>query len=260
MQSTKFLAHRAVQHRLMLGIAPFFQQTPSRRLLPQTRSSSTGKCTSSSGTTMRGGAGGGRRHRPWKDPAISARTTQQSSCFCSSGLAKRTISTTTTGSPSERRSYSSSSSRHTTMTEPVFADASGVDVEVLKKELEGLLVGEGGGRWRLTQKGNGVERSFRFKGFKKAWEFMDTVAKECQVKKHHPEWSNVYNTTFIRWTTHSPPGLTEKDLIMARYCDEIAAKCGEVEVPPEEVGGVGKDLADQVADVAGDCCVPKKKA
>lgn len=49
---------------------------------------------------------------------------------------------------------------------------------------------------------------------------------------------------------------------MARFCDEVAAKCGEVEPAPEELdqkGGRGKELADTVAATAGDCCVPKKK-
>jgi 4a-hydroxytetrahydrobiopterin dehydratase len=70
----------------------------------------------------------------------------------------------------------------------------------------------------------------------------------------------VYNTTFIRWTTHSPSGLSEKDVVMARFCDEQAAICGELEVQSPEVdGGVGKQLADRVATEGGDCCVPKKK-
>lgn len=68
----------------------------------------------------------------------------------------------------------------------------------------------------------------------------------------------VYNTAFIRWTTHSPPGLSEKDVAMARYCDEQARACGEVE--GDSAGSaVGKELADRVASEGGDCCVPKKK-
>lgn len=99
-------------------------------------------------------------------------------------------------------------------------------------------------------------------------EFMNIVAAECAVKKHHPEWSNVYNTTFIRWTTHSPPGLSEKDVAMARYCDEQAGICGEEQVETVEavakseglVGvGIGQELADIVAGAAGDCCVPKSQ-
>jgi hypothetical protein len=71
----------------------------------------------------------------------------------------------------------------------------------------------------------------------------------------------VYNTTFIRWTTHSPPGLSEKDLVMAKFCDEQAALKEEVQVEEEENAGddVGRELADRVAREGGDCCVPKKK-
>jgi len=47
---------------------------------------------------------------------------------------------------------------------------------------------------------------------------------------------------------------------MARFCDEIAGKCGEVVEEGKEVeGGKGKELVDRVAEEAGDCCVPKKK-
>ena len=43
---------------------------------------------------------------------------------------------------------------------------------------------------------------------------------------------------------------------MARFCDEQAAVCGEVEVGESQVP---KELADRVAREGGDCCVPKKK-
>lgn len=73
----------------------------------------------------------------------------------------------------------------------------------------------------------------------------------------------MYNTTFIRWTTHSPRGLSEKDVQMARFCDVQAVKYGEVvEETVEETTGsksVIGELADRVAVEGGDCCVPKKK-
>ncbi|PMD54216.1 transcriptional coactivator/pterin dehydratase [Hyaloscypha bicolor E] len=127
------------------------------------------------------------------------------------------------------------------------------------KDLSPLLKANGG-KWVLTESGKGVERSFKFKTFKKTWEFMNIVAAECAVKKHHPEWSNVYNTTFIRWTTHSPPGLSEKDVLMARFCDEKAGECGELEVEEGKEGDMGSGLADRVAAEGADCCVPKKKS
>ncbi|KAG9231699.1 transcriptional coactivator/pterin dehydratase [Amylocarpus encephaloides] len=143
--------------------------------------------------------------------------------------------------------------------QPVFS--SNYTAEEGAKEFTSLLKSEGqGGRWTLIESGKGIERRFRFKGFKKCWGFMGTVAQECIVQKHHPEWSNVYNTTFMRWTTHSPPGLSAKDVLMARFCDEAAATFGEVyEEGSEEEGGLGKDLVDRVGVEAGDCCVPKEK-
>ena len=69
----------------------------------------------------------------------------------------------------------------------------------------------------------------------------------------------VYNTTFIRWTTHSPPGLSGKDTELAAICDELARSFGEVQ-EDEAPGGQScqlQSLAGQAASAAGDCCTPK---
>jgi 4a-hydroxytetrahydrobiopterin dehydratase len=93
---------------------------------------------------------------------------------------------------------------------------------------------------------------------------MNRVAEECKKAKHHPEWANVYNTVFVRWTTHEPRGLSEKDVKMAGVCDEIAREEGVLkeegvrkEGGADEEGGL-ECLADGLAKEAGDCCVPKK--
>lgn len=57
---------------------------------------------------------------------------------------------------------------------------------------------------------------------------MSAVAAECKKQKHHPEWTNVFNKTHVRWTTHAPEGLSERDTAMARFCDEVGARFGEV--------------------------------
>lgn len=60
----------------------------------------------------------------------------------------------------------------------------------------------------------------------------------------------------MRWTTHSPKGLSTKDLDLAAMCDSIAKDFGELD--PEPVSCELRDAADTVAASAGDCCAPKK--
>lgn len=80
---------------------------------------------------------------------------------------------------------------------------------------------------------------------------MNAIAAKCKEEKHHPEWVNVcppnppptihlifpqvYNTVFIRWTTHDLPGLTSKDIRMATFCDEEATMHKEIVGAPQEV-------------------------
>lgn len=58
---------------------------------------------------------------------------------------------------------------------------------------------------------------------------MNHVAIECKKQKHHPEWTNVYSKTHIRWTTHNPEGLSTNDTHMARFCDEAGSQFGELD-------------------------------
>ena len=67
-----------------------------------------------------------------------------------------------------------------------------------------------------------------------------------------------YNTTYIRWTTHSPKGLSEKDLDMAAICDAAAKQFGEI--ASDESNSDMASLASEATVIAGDCCVPKKKS
>ncbi|GKU02519.1 pterin-4-alpha-carbinolamine dehydratase family protein [Fusarium langsethiae] len=167
------------------------------------------------------------------------------------------------------------------MAQPRFS--AGTDTASATPALNALLTSEGG-RWALAKDGTALERQFKFKTFGKTWDFMTGVSLQCKIKNHHPEWSNVspflyfnsysqlttgikvYNTTFIRWTTHNPAGLSDKDITMATQCDALAAQLGELPPEPEistaEMGDQScaiRGLADQAAGAAGDCCTPKGK-
>ncbi|EHA52196.1 hypothetical protein MCOR27_010947 [Pyricularia oryzae] len=143
---------------------------------------------------------------------------------------------------------------YSAMSRPNFAPGS--DVAALDAALTPLLAP---GRWQLTPDGEGLERTFKFKTFAKTWDFMTAVSLQCKIKNHHPEWSNVYNTTFIRWTTHSPKGLSAKDVDLAAVCDSLATAFGEVKQNPDEENAKCKmrDLTSTVTTNSGDCCVPK---
>ncbi|KAI5808066.1 transcriptional coactivator/pterin dehydratase, partial [Peziza echinospora] len=80
--------------------------------------------------------------------------------------------------------------------------------------------------WELVHSPPGIQRSFTFKTFNQAMKFMNAVADECKVQRHHPEWANVYNKVVVRWTTHNPKGISEKDVYMAKWCDDAGERFG----------------------------------
>ncbi|KAI9736278.1 MAG: hypothetical protein M1834_001164 [Cirrosporium novae-zelandiae] len=102
--------------------------------------------------------------------------------------------------------------------------------DFVQNELQPLLFRskEQGPTWEISKNEKGIQRSFRFKGFKGCWDFMNVVAAKCKEEKHHPTWTNTYNKVVIQWTTHSLDALSEKDIKMAKFCDEQAIKFGEL--------------------------------
>ncbi|KAK0718279.1 transcriptional coactivator/pterin dehydratase [Lasiosphaeria miniovina] len=96
-----------------------------------------------------------------------------------------------------------------------------------------------GGPWVLDSKGTCITRPFKFPNFRKAWDFMNAVALQCKLKRHHPEWSNSYDKVIITWTTHDVGGLSEKDIELATICDKLAKVHQEVrDVKPKATEGV----------------------
>jgi 4a-hydroxytetrahydrobiopterin dehydratase len=180
-----------------------------------------------------------------------ARSSRFSSCMrCSSYQAPRlrSVYQTRVASTLDRPSTSTKT--------PVFSP--GEDNDELNQELQPLLTS---GQWKLTGDGMGLEKTFKFKGFKAAfYEFMTPVAAECVRVNHHPEWQNVRQpnleiilmalTPFAdiqccacavrntdlgfgkeakyrdSWTTHRPLGLSAKDVTMAKVCDAQAEIAG----------------------------------
>ncbi|MEM7654903.1 MAG: 4a-hydroxytetrahydrobiopterin dehydratase [Bacteroidota bacterium] len=68
---------------------------------------------------------------------------------------------------------------------------------------------------------DGIEKSFQFPDFTRAFGFMSQVAILAEKADHHPEWSNVYNQVDIRLSTHDAGGLTDKDFELARAIEAL---------------------------------------
>lgn len=77
--------------------------------------------------------------------------------------------------------------------------------------------------WREVEGRDAIARSFRFADFNEAFGFMARVALMAEKIDHHPEWFNVYNRVEVTLSTHDADGLTERDVKLARFCDEAAA-------------------------------------
>jgi 4a-hydroxytetrahydrobiopterin dehydratase len=78
--------------------------------------------------------------------------------------------------------------------------------------------------WKKADGGrDAIVREFKFKDFSAAFAFMTRAALKAEQLDHHPEWFNVYNRVAVTLATHDADGVTEFDLKLARFMDEIAA-------------------------------------
>jgi 4a-hydroxytetrahydrobiopterin dehydratase len=88
--------------------------------------------------------------------------------------------------------------------------------QVLTQNLAGLE------QWTLNEDQTAIRRSFRFADFNAAFGFMSRIALMAERLDHHPEWSNVYNRVDITLSTHDVGGLSEKDMVLARFISGLA--------------------------------------
>lgn len=80
--------------------------------------------------------------------------------------------------------------------------------------------------WAKMEGREAIVREFKFKDFGDAFAFMTRCAIKAQIMDHHPEWFNCYNAVVVMLTTHDVDGVSERDIEMAQFMDQIA---GEIE-------------------------------
>lgn len=69
-----------------------------------------------------------------------------------------------------------------------------------------------------------IAKTYKFADFKSAFAFMSGAALKAEQMDHHPEWFNVYNRVEVVLTTHDADGVTQKDLELAGFMDQLAAR------------------------------------
>jgi 4a-hydroxytetrahydrobiopterin dehydratase len=77
--------------------------------------------------------------------------------------------------------------------------------------------------WRAAEGRDAICKEFRFKDFNAAFAFMTRVALQAEKLDHHPEWFNVFNRVDVTLATHDAGGVTDKDVSLAHFMDQVAA-------------------------------------
>lgn len=76
--------------------------------------------------------------------------------------------------------------------------------------------------WTAVEGRDAIAKTFVFKNFNAAFGFMSRVALKAERMDHHPEWFNVYNRVEVTLATHDAGGVTELDVQLATFMDEVA--------------------------------------
>jgi 4a-hydroxytetrahydrobiopterin dehydratase len=78
-----------------------------------------------------------------------------------------------------------------------------------------------GGDWQVIGERH-LEKTFKFKDFRRALEFTNRVGELAEAVAHHPELELGWGYVTVRIWTHAIGGLHEADFIFAAKADQLA--------------------------------------
>ena len=73
-----------------------------------------------------------------------------------------------------------------------------------------------------TRKGAAISRTYQFKDFPAAIQFVNAVAELAEQAWHHPDIDIRWNKVTLTLTTHGAGGLTEQDFTLAQKFDRLS--------------------------------------
>lgn len=75
-----------------------------------------------------------------------------------------------------------------------------------------------------SESGGSINRTFQFKDFVEAMQFVNEVAKLAEADQHHPDILIRWNKVTLSLSTHDAGGITQKDFAMAAKADTLAKR------------------------------------
>ncbi|OAL54139.1 transcriptional coactivator/pterin dehydratase [Pyrenochaeta sp. DS3sAY3a] len=100
----------------------------------------------------------------------------------------------------------------------------GADADAIRLQVESLQ----GNGWDLVDN-NMLKKTYCFATYTKVMDFHTVIGVRSKSTNHHPTMTTDYNSLTVQWTTHEPRGLSEKDIKMAKYSDEVASEIKTVD-------------------------------
>jgi len=73
-----------------------------------------------------------------------------------------------------------------------------------------------------TESEGALERTFSFKDFRAALDFVNRVGELAEAEKHHPDIAIHYSKVTLRWWTHTAGGITDRDRELADKTSGLA--------------------------------------
>jgi 4a-hydroxytetrahydrobiopterin dehydratase len=68
-----------------------------------------------------------------------------------------------------------------------------------------------------------LRRTFQFKNFVEAIDFVNRLVEPAETAGHHPDLAISYNKVTVSLTTHDAGGLTHKDFDLAKIISQLAS-------------------------------------
>lgn len=92
----------------------------------------------------------------------------------------------------------------------------------MERERAEQLLAEIGNDWELHENGClSLQKTYRFKDFVQALDFVNRVGALAQEQAHHPDIYLTWGRVALHIWTHKIKGLTESDFILAAKCDRL---------------------------------------